>query len=281
MDHRRHWSSGRVAHVSLKGRVQADRFIEGTPYEVVTTVATIWTTPGGKRDRQLLLGRRFIVLDREGDHVFGFAEACGYAGWVRAVELQPARAAPTHVVKVARSYAILAPELKTSEDGFAISGGSLVHVTGDHGRWVAIHLPGEDRPRYMPKAHLNPADVSGDDPVEVAELLLGTPYLWGGNSAFGIDCSGLVQIACHACGIACPGDGDMQEAELGQPLPDGAPRQRGDLVFWKGHVAWLASPDRLIHANAHDMAVAYEDFDAAVDRIIAQGDGPVTSIRRL
>jgi len=123
--------------------------------------------------------------------------------------------------------------------------------------------------------------VVADDPVTIATVLLGTPYLWGGNSAFGIDCSGLVQAACMVCGIACPGDSDMQAAGLGQLVTDGSPPRRGDLLFWKGHVAWVSGPDTILHANAHHMAVAYEGLVAAVARIAAQGGGPVTAHRRL
>lgn len=129
---------------------------------------------------------------------------------------------------------------------------------------------------FVPSQHLAPLADRAPDPVAVAEALVGTPYLWGGNSSFGIDCSGLVQIALRACGADCPGDSDLQEAVFASlAAPDY--RRRGDLLFWKGHVGWIAGPDLLLHANAYHMAVAYEDLDTAIRRITAQGDGPVTS----
>ncbi len=131
---------------------------------------------------------------------------------------------------------------------------------------------------FVPKPHLRPLDRPFSDPVTVAQLFFGTPYLWGGNSVFGLDCSGLTQIACLACGIPCPGDSDMQEAELGQPTED---LRHGDLIFWKGHVAWVVDEQTILHANAHHMAVAYEPLGPAIARIEAQGDGKVTARKRL
>jgi cell wall-associated NlpC family hydrolase len=130
----------------------------------------------------------------------------------------------------------------------------------------------------MPAAHLAPVDTFESDPAAVAGMFLGTPYLWGGNTAFGVDCSGLVQAAFTACGLPCPADSDMQMS-LGSEVT-GALR-RGDLLFWKGHVAIVVDEARLIHANAHHMAVAFEGIDAAIARIEAQGDGPVLSRRRI
>jgi cell wall-associated NlpC family hydrolase len=120
-----------------------------------------------------------------------------------------------------------------------------------------------------------------EDPAGVAELFLGAPYLWGGNGSDGLDCSGLVQAALLACGVPCPGDSDQQEERVGRPLAEGEPLRRGDLVFWKGHVAMALDAARLIHANAGAMAVAVEALDRAVVRIGAQGDGCPTSRRRL
>ncbi len=123
--------------------------------------------------------------------------------------------------------------------------------------------------------------VTCRDPVEVAERFLGTPYLWAGNTGDGIDCSGLVQVACLACGIACPGDSDLQARALGEPLGADAPLRRLDLLFWKGHVAMVADAGRFLHASGHHMAVVYEEIDVTLKRIAARPEGAPVARRRL
>ncbi len=131
--------------------------------------------------------------------------------------------------------------------------------------------------------HLAPLAEAGGDPVDVAERLLHAPYLWGGKQSLGLDCSGLVQIAFDACGLAAPRDSDMQAAGLGRALTDNEAKgnlRRGDLVFWKGHVGLMQDGERLIHANGHHMLVASEPLAEAVARIEAKGGGGVTVVRR-
>src|SRR5262249_28129614 len=132
---------------------------------------------------------------------------------------------------------------------------------------------------YVPTRHLAPIDSREPDFVAVAERFVSTPYLWGGKTSLGLDCSGLVQVALTACGIASPRDTDMQEAALGEAVTDG-PRRRGDLIFWKGHVAIARDAATMIHANAFHMAVAIEPIEQAIARIRAS-DGEVTSVRRV
>jgi cell wall-associated NlpC family hydrolase len=155
----------------------------------------------------------------------------------------------------------------------ALSFGARLTVLAEAGRFA------ETPEGFVPLVHLLPADSVMTDPVAVAEMFLGTPYLWGGNSRAGIDCSGLVQAALLACAIPCPGDSDLQARTVGTELAPDAPSHRGDLIFWKGHVAMVADSHRLIHANGHAMATVHEPMAAALDRIAATGT-PVLTRRR-
>ncbi|MBY6159805.1 C40 family peptidase [Mameliella alba] len=275
--------NGRVAHVSLKGQVEAERFVEGESHRVARPIADLLTKPKGARDRQLLRGAVFQVLDVHENWLYGFAARDGYVGWIDAVDLvgMP-KDAETHRIASARSYGKSTPGLKPMGQITPLSLGTRLAVLEEMDGWSRVAWLRGLVPRdlYVPAQHLAPVDQPETDPVTVAERLLGTPYLWGGNSSQGIDCSGLVQIALHACGRDCPGDSDMQEA-MGQALPPGTAPERGDLMFWKGHVAWVADSETLIHANAFHMAVAYEPIKSAIARIKAQGDGAVTRHARL
>lgn len=293
MDRRATPANGRVAHVSLRGRVAAKRFTEGETRRVCRTVAPIHDSPppgGWRRDRELVLHEGFRVLEEGEGWVFGFAERDGYTGYMRADSLRRWDEVPTHRIAVRQSYIACAPVLKNSDEMTPISYGTLLTpgATFENGRWAEVavlHAEPHDIKAtwtgFVPTAHLRPIDRPETDPVAVAERFLGTPYHWGGNSGFGIDCSGLVQAALLACAIPCPGDSDQQQAQLGKALPPGTPPQRGDLLFWKGHVGFVRDPGTLLHANAHHMAVALEPLDAAIARIRDQGDGEVTAHKRI
>ncbi|CUK03512.1 Dipeptidyl-peptidase 6 [Shimia thalassica] len=284
MDRRLLKSNGHVAHVSLVGQVDADRFVEGERFRITTATAPILQTPNDTgRDREMLFGDDFIVLDEADDHVFGFSERDGYVGYTPRDALAKPSSDVTHVVQVRQSYGKSSAALKQRDEVLLLHHGARLCVKQVEDGWAECDWP-RDRGEgslYLPAAHLSPIGALEDDPARVAERYLGAYYLWGGNSSVGIDCSGLVQAALMACGIPCPGDSDMQKQALGHPVPQGSPYERGDILFWKGHVAMVVNSETLIHANAHHMAVAYEPIAEAIARIAAQGDGDVTAHKRL
>lgn len=277
MDRRRTPANGRVAALHLQGRVTADRFTQGA-HRQVTGHPWLLAAPHGKRDRQLLWGDDVQVYEERDGWAFVQAQKDGYVGYL---DSAPVTSLPaTHRVRARTTWAYPAPDFKLPAAEVLHCNAQLA-VAGSEGRWSEIRLAGYAVPLFVPTAHLAALDTPESDPAGVAERFLGTPYVWGGNTGFGLDCSGLVQVALHACGIPCPGDSDMQEAEVGETLPDDATPRRGDLYFWKTHVAMAASETMLIHANAFAMAVSLEPIAEALHRIAAQGDGPVTRRARL
>lgn len=263
----------RVAAAHLRGVVTAQNYVQGHEKMIAVPCADLLSAPHGRRERQLLLGERVTMYEERAGWAFVQADRDGYVGYLPFGQLEERRPA-THWVINRASHLYNDPDFK-SHELMSLSMGSQFRVIGESGRFYETPLG------YVPKPHLAPLDRLARDPVEVAERYLGVPYLWGGNSIWGIDCSGLVQAACVACAIPCPGDSDMQEASLGRLLPEDKKLRRGDLLFWKGHVGLVAGRGMLLHANAYHMAVAFEPIDEAIARIKAQGDGPVTSRRRL
>ena len=264
--------SGRIALDCLRGRVEAQAFTAGQPVQVAVPLADLLDAPFGKRDRQVILGEALLLIDRQEGWCFVQAAKDGYCGWLAEAAVAGGAADPTHWLAAPASHLYSAPKVQAPERA-ALTLGARVQVLAVEGAFARTPQG------YVPEVHLRPLGDWQADPVTVAESLLGTPYLWGGNSRAGIDCSGLVQAALTACGLPCPGDSDLQRA-LGAEIAGDAPLRRGDLLFWRGHVAMVVDDRRLIHANGHHMAVQYEGIAACIARIAEQGGGPVAARRR-
>lgn len=241
--------------------------------QVAVPVADLLEAPGRRRARQVLMGQHVEVLEGRDGWCNVRVLADGYLGYLPGDALGMAEEA-THRVTSRSTHLYPEADFKSREIA-ALSHGSRLTVRREEGRFF------ETRQGFVPKVHVAPLDPPERDPVAVAARFLGTPYLWGGNSGFGIDCSGLVQAACLACGIDCPGDSGMQADMLGRATRPGEALRRNDLLFWKGHVAWAVDEATLLHANVFHMAVAFEGVQEAITRIEAQGDGPVTVRKRL
>jgi cell wall-associated NlpC family hydrolase len=208
-------------------------------------------------------GWAWVQLDRD-----------SYVGYMPAAALG-APSEPTHRVAALRTHSYPGPSIKLTPR-MALSLGARLTIVACEGDF-AVSADG----LHVWLRHLAETGWREPDYVAVAERFLETPYLWGGRTSAGIDCSGLVQTALAAAGAASPRDSDMQEAALGKPIAIDEPRTRGDLVFWKGHVGIMRDSVTLLHANGWHMKVVSEPLAEARDRIAANGGGNVTSLRRL
>ena len=269
-----------LAAKHLEGKVEAARFAEGRVMEVIAPQAPLRREPrhDAALDTEALKGERVTVYDTNAEGwSWGQLAADHYVGWLPSAALAPSGALPTHKVAALRTLVFPGPSIKLTPCE-ALPFGAALNIIRMQERLAVTASDG-----YVPAAHLVLVSNKERDFVAIAERFVGTPYLWGGKTALGLDCSGLVQIALSACGLPCPRDSDMQEGALGAPVDHKTSSfkfQRGDLIFWSRHVAIARDRDSLVHANAFHMAVAIEPMGEAVARIRVMGN-QITSVRRV
>ena len=255
-----------LADIALKGQVKADRFVTPEPAMITQSVVPLRPKPELSMgiDTELLMGEEVRVFERQGGWAWVKAVDDGYVGYLPEEALGTA-AATTHIVTVPRTFVYSGPDLRFPTRT-ALSMGSRLTIVGEAETRGTRYLLMADGGALVSR-HLRPiAEPPAPDYVAVAALFLETPYLWGGKSGFGIDCSGLVQLAMRMAGQKAPRDSDMQASGLGMPV-ERAELRRGDLVFWKGHVAIMEDETSMIHANGNTMSVARETLEAAIERI--------------
>ncbi|MCZ2158048.1 NlpC/P60 family protein [Bartonella sp. 220] len=268
-----------LADKRLETEITALRFVQGEKKRVNTAVAGLFKENNKKSERQTecLLGEELLIFEQGETMSWGQSLKDGYVGYIDTTVLCTSNVKQTHVVSVPRTFQYLQADLRGPME-YPLSMGSKVSVVDEievHGTPYSILENG----KAIFTHHLSPIGHVYEDYVTVAETFIRTPYLWGGVSGFGIDCSGLVQLSMIMSGQMVLRDTDMQQKTIGKQLTDHDKLQRGDLIFWKGHVAIMIDQENIIHANGFSMDVMIEPLEKAITRIAQKHQYPVEKRR--
>jgi cell wall-associated NlpC family hydrolase len=266
-DPRRHAYREDLAAASLRDHVKAPRYVTGEERQLAVPVLPLRRRPrfDATLDTEALFGETLTLLEEREGWAWVQLTRDGYVGYMPSEGLSAAVRVPTHKVAALRTYVYPEPDFKRPPSAL-LSMNAQLSAAAAEGKFLALDGGG-----FVVAAHTRKVGEAAPDPVDVALRFVGTPYLWGGRTSLGLDCSGLVQLANEAAGLTCPRDADMQAAELGRPLNPGAELARGDLVFWDGHVGIMTSAADMLHASAEHMAVMVEPLAEARARIAASG----------
>jgi hypothetical protein len=273
IDRRLFAANDRVAHQSLEGKLDRVAFVKGMRRSVIAPTVDLLSSPNGSIDRQMRFGDVFEVLEDHEGFSFGRTLMDGYVGYIDSAHLGPLRKA-THRISSFGAHLYAKPDLKT-RPVMPLPFAALISTSNKVGDFF------ETPNGFVFSRQLEPIETIHKDYMEKAEEFLRIPYLWGGNSNWGIDCSGLVQMVLNLADIPCPPDSDLQEQEIGTKLDVTTRLKRGDIVFWKGHVGLMQSATQIIHANGFHMSVTSENLIAVLKRIEAAGGGRMTSSKRI
>ncbi len=279
LDPRRNAFRSDLAAKGLEGVVKADRYVAGEAAVVARSSVPLRKLPDPSYgfETEALFGEQITIFDEAGGWAWIQLARDGYVGYVPSDALRRGIAWPTHRIHSLGTFVYGAPDIK-SPPLLYLAMNALLTVSGGDERFLEL-----EGGAYVYARHATVVARHARDFVEIAERFIGTPYLWGGRTHIGLDCSGLVQTSLLAAGIIAPRDTDMQQAELGESVSiddDLEGFTRGDLVFWKGHVGLMIDSVLMVHANAHHMQVALEPLHEAAQRI-RKASGEIVAVKRL